>query len=592
MHMASLCMLLLTQSVAAATPELDKRRSSVKGSVKTGKLLAAAEITSSAENNLSQLVDKFFDFRFKSNPDSATVLGFHQYDALAPDMSKAGIKEQVEQLKLFQKQFDALKAEALSAQSKIDLQLIKSQIKASLLDLEDIRSWEKNPDIYSSHSSSMIYDLMSRDFAPLSDRIKLVIAREKKIGEMLKAGKANLVNPPKIYTEIAIEQIPGIIDLFQNSVTEKFKSVSDKNLQSEFQASNNNVIAELKDYQTFLKEQLLPKSNGEFALGSDFYSKKLLYEEMEDSSIDDLLARGEAELKRLQSEFLQTAKEIDPNKSVTDVFTAISSDHTTPDKLVSSVQGVLDHLRQYCVDKNIITIPAKDALTVQETPPFMRALTFASMDQSGPFEQKAKEAYYYVTLPEPGWSAQRVEEHMRAFSKYDLINTSVHEAFPGHFVQGLWTRVAPSKTSKILGCNSNIEGWAHYCEQMMVEEGLDNGDKNLKMTMLHDALLRVCRYIVGIRMHTRGMSIDEGINYFVKEGYQEKANAERETKRGTSDPTYLVYTLGKLQLLALREDYKKMKGSEYSLKDFHDRVMATGTPPVKIIRQVLMGDAR
>ena len=508
---------------------------------------------------------------------------------MAPDHSAAGIKAEVEELKSFQKQFDALNASGFSAQSKIDLQLIKSQIKATLLDLEDIRTWEKNPDIYSSHASSMVYDLMSRDFAPLPERLKSVIAREKKIGAMLKAGKANLKNPPKIYTEIAIEQIPGIIDLFQNSVTEKFKSITDKDLQAEFQASNNQVIAELKDYQHFLKDELLPKSNGTFALGEDNYKKKLLYEEMEDSSIDELLARGEAEMKRLQQEFIKTAKEINPDKSATEVFTAISSNHTTPDKLVSSVQAVLNSLRDYCINKNIITIPSKDMLTVAETPPFMRALTFASMDAPGAFEQKAKEAYYYVTLPEPDWKADRVEEHMRAFSKYDLINTSVHEAFPGHFVQGLWDRQAPSKTVKIIGCNSNIEGWAHYCEQMMIEEGLENGDKNLKMTMIHDALLRGARYIVGIKMHTRGMTMGEGINFFVKEGYQEKANAERETKRGTSDPTYLVYTLGKLQLIALRDDYKKLKGSDFTIKDFHDRVMATGAPPVKIIRQVIMG---
>jgi uncharacterized protein (DUF885 family) len=220
----------------------------------------------------------------------------------------------------------------------------------------------------------------------------------------------------------------------------------------------------------------------------------------------------------------------------------------------------------------------------------MRALTFAAMDAPGPFEQKAKEAYYYVTLPEADWKPERVEEHMRAFCKYDLLNTSVHEAFPGHYVQGLWQRKAPSKIAKIIDCGSNVEGWAHYCEQMMVEQGLENGDKKLKMVMIHDALLRCCRYIVGISMHTKGMSMDEGIKFFVNEGYQEKANAERETKRGTMDPTYLVYTLGKLQIIALRDDYKKLKGAEFSLKDFHNKIMETGAPPIKIIRQIIMGN--
>lgn len=581
--MASLCLFLMT-GAAKASPAQDLDHS--KGNQRK---LAAADYTSTDETVFGQLVDKFFDFVFKCNPDSATVLGFHQYDQLALDPSSKTINAQINELKSFQKQFAELKIEKLSAQSKIDLALIQSHIKAQLLDLEEIEGWKRNPDYYSSHSSSMIYDLISRDFAPLPERLKSVIAREKKIPEILKSGKSNLKNPPKIYTEIAIEQLPGIIDLFKNSVTEKFKSVTDKNLEQEFQKTNQEVIAALQDYEKFLKEQVLPNSVPNFALGKDFYAKKLLYEEMEDESIDKLLERGEAELKRLQQEFISTAKEIDPNKSASEVFTSISSDHTSPDKLLSSVSGVLNQLKDYCVNKNIITIPTQDNLQVEETPPFMRALTFAAMDAPGPFEAKAKEAYYYVTLPEKDWKPERIEEHMRAFCKYDLFNTSVHEAFPGHYVQGLWNRTAPSKTSKILGCNSNVEGWAHYCEQMMVEQGLENNDNKLKMDMLHDALLRCCRYIVGIRMHTRGMTLDEGIKFFINEGYQEKANAEREAKRGTMDPTYLVYTLGKLQLIALRDDYKKLKGNEFSLKDFHDRIMATGTPPVKIIRQILMG---
>ena len=550
--------------------------------------LAAAADPSNDSAAFAKLVDEFVDFKAAFNPDWATVLGFHKYDSLAPDFKKSAIDSHVKGLKDFKQRFEALHKDALPAQSKTDLQLVSSQINSDLLELEEIRGWENDPDTYSSGSSSMVYDLLSRDFAPINERAKLVIAREKAIPGILKTGKENLKNPPKIFTEIAIEQLPGIIDLFESSVNEKMKGVTDKDIKAEFEVTNKAAIDALKDYQEFLKKDLLAKSNGTFALGADTYAKKLLYDEMEDTSIDELLKLGEAEMKRLQADFIATAKEIDPNKSATEVFTSISSDHAAPDKLLPSIVAMLKQLKTYCTEKGIITIPSEDDLQVMETPAFMRALTFAAMDAPGPFEEKAKEAYYYVTLPEADWKPERVEEHMRAFCKYDVINTSVHEAFPGHYVQGLWTRRAPSKASKIFGCGSNIEGWAHYCEQMMVEQGLESGDKKLKLVMIHDALLRCARYIVGIRMHTKGMTLDEGITYFVKEGFQEKANAEREAKRGTSDPTYLVYTLGKLQLIALRDDYKKLKGSEFSLKDFHDRVMATGTPPVKIIRQILM----
>ncbi len=577
LHMASILALSFSPLSDARSAESSRQ------------MLAATSESSTDESEFNLAVNRFFDFKFKANPDWATILGFHQYDKSAPDYSQESIENQISELKSFEKQFDSFQNKRLAAQSQIDLQLIKSTIKADLLSLSEIKDWQRNPDTYSSQSSSMIYDLISRDFAPIEERLKSVIAREKKIPSVLEAGKKNLRNPPKVFTEVALEQLPGIINLFENSVVETFNSVQDEKLHKEFLESNKNVIAALKDYEKHLQEVVLPESKGNFALGNELYAKKLLYEEMEDTPLDDLLAQGEREMERLKSEFVNTAAEIDNTKKANEVFTSISSDHSTPSELIASVSGILKQLKDFCVEKQIISIPQEDNLQVKETPAFMRALTFAAMDAPGPFEEKAKEAYYYVTLPESDWKPERIEEHMRAFCKYDVINTSVHEAFPGHYVQGLWDRQAPSKTSKILGCNSNVEGWAHYCEQMMLEEGLESGNKKLKMVMLHDALLRCARYIVGIRMHCKGMSMEEGINFFINEGFQEKANAERETKRGTMDPTYLVYTLGKLQLIQLREDYRKAKGTDFKLKDFHDRVMATGTPPIKIIREILLG---
>lgn len=549
---------------------------------------AAIETDRSADLKFANLVDKYFDSAFKRDPNWATGLGFHECDDLAPDLSAKAIAEEIQEIKDFQQKFAEIKPETLGKQSRIDHALILSNMKSRLLSLDEIKEWQKNPDEYSSTVNSMIFGLMKRDFAPLADRLKLVIAREKKVKDILQAGKDNVKNPPRIYTQITIEQMPGIIGFFESAVPECFKSVTEKNLQEEFEATNKAVIAALKDYDSFLRDELLPKSNGSFPIGKEFYAKKLLYDQMVEIPIDQLLSSGYEELKRLQNEFEQTAKEIDPTKSPAEVMLSVSRDHPTPDKLISSTAGVLDQLKEFCIKNNIVTIPAKTNLQVAETPPFKRALSWASMDSPGPFECKATEAYYNVTVPEKDWSSERTEEHMRAFCRYDLINTSVHEAYPGHYVQGLFDRSAPSKTTKIIGCGSNIEGWAHYCEQMMVKQGLDNNNSKLKLIMLHDALLRCCRYIVGISMHTKGMTMDEGITFFMKEGYQEHTNAERETKRGTMSPTYLIYTLGKMQIMALRDDYKKARGAEFTLKDFHDRFLATGRPPVKIIRDVIL----
>lgn len=556
------------------------------------RLIATSELAASADANFAKLVDKYFAYLFSVDPAMGTQLGLHEYDKEAPDLSSSAIANVVGQLKSFLNEFESVKADNLSSQAKIDLKLITSNIKGRLLMLDELKEWQRNPDMYSSQASSMIYDLMSRNFAPLNERIKSVTARQKKIPAMLDAAKRNLKNPPKIYTEIAIDQLSGIIDFFKTDVPNTFSSVADKTLLDELRAANTQTLAKLEEYGKFLKEEVLPKSTNNFAYGADLYAKKLLYDEMVDTPVDQLIADGEKELKRLQSEFDKTAKEFDSSKTPIEVFRSIALDHAAPDKLLDSTRAMLSDLRDFCLKNKIITMPWEGDLKVEETPPFMRALTFAAMSWAGPFEEKAKESYYYVTLPEKNWSAEKVEQHMRSYGKFSLMDTSVHEVFPGHYVQGLWLRVAPSKTTKIIGCNSNIEGWAHYGEQMMVEQGLENGDKRLKLAMLHKALRRCCRYLVALKMHTKGMTLDEAINFFMTEAHEERANAERESRRGAIDATYLVYTLGKLQIMSLREDYKKAKGANFSLVDFHNAFLRTGAPPIKIIREVLLGNSK
>jgi uncharacterized protein (DUF885 family) len=230
----------------------------------------------------------------------------------------------------------------------------------------------------------------------------------------------------------------------------------------------------------------------------------------------------------------------------------------------------------------------------------MRALTFASMDIPGPFEQRAKEAFFNVTLPEANWSPKEVEEHMAGFNRGTVISTAVHEAYPGHYVQFLWVQRAPSKVRKLIGTGTNAEGWAHYTEQMMLDEGYgrtpgvaeraDTKFLELRLGQLQDALLRNARFIVGIQMHTGTMTFDQGVEFFEKEGYQSHANGVRETKRGTRDPTYLVYTLGKLQILKLRDDYRKKTGASFTMQRFHDEFLRQGFPAVKIVRQAMLGD--
>jgi uncharacterized protein (DUF885 family) len=255
---------------------------------------------------------------------------------------------------------------------------------------------------------------------------------------------------------------------------------------------------------------------------------------------------------------------------------------------MEAFRGVLGGLREYVSQHRIVTIPSPVPPIVEETPPFMRALTTASMDTPGPYEEVAKEGFFNVTLPDAGWPAKEVEEYLEGFNRGTIISTAVHEVYPGHYVQFLWLQQIPTKVRKLLGCSSNAEGWAHYAEQMMLDEGYGDGDPKLRLGQLQDALLRDARFIVGIQMHTGKMTMEQALDFFVKEGYQVRPVAEKEAKRGTSDPTYLVYTLGKLEILKLREDYKALKGGKYTLQAFHDAFLGQGTPPIKIVRRALL----
>ncbi len=553
-------------------------------------LAQTANSSHTASANWNKLVDEFFDQYFKFNPTQGTASGFHQYDSQLEDYSRKGVDAQVAFAKSFLAKLAQFDSNQLSAEERQDYELVVNNVKSTLLTLENIRGWEKNPDQYSSGLTQSAFTIMSRKFAPPDDRLRSLIAREQKMPAALAAGKANLKNPPQVYTSVAIEQLPGNVSFFQHDVPEAFEDVRDPKLLAEFKSSNDAVIAALQDYENFLKKNVLPMSKGDFRIGAENYQKKLLYDEMVDIPIDRLLEIGYDDLHRNQAWFKKVAAQIDPKKTTGQIQSELDADHPQPDKLLQTFRDDLTGIKQYLIDKHIVTVPSPILPIVEETPPFARALTFASMDIPGPYEKVATEAFFNVTLPEPEWPKDRVESFMGQFNRSTMISVAVHEVYPGHYVQFLWVPSAPSKVRKLLGCGSNAEGWAHYTEQMMLDEGYGNGDPMLRLGQLQDALLRDARYIVGISMHTGRMSFDEAVQFFQKEGYQTAAVAEVETKRGTSDPTYLVYTLGKLEIMKLRADYQQKMGDKFSLQDFHDTFLKQGFPPIKIVREGMLGE--
>jgi uncharacterized protein (DUF885 family) len=556
-----------------------------------------------ANQTFSYLTDQYFDqVYFKFAPTAATSAGLHQYDGQLEDYSAAGEQKQVAALREYEKKLEAIDPSALDAEPAADYQILLNSIRGQLLQLEVIRAWEKNPDNYSSGVTNSIFVIMERPYAPVDVRLRAAVERERQIPQALEDARKNLKNPPHIYTEIALEQIDGLVSFFQNDVPEAFAGATDKQTKADFAASNAAVIAALKSYGAWMKSDLLPRSNGDFRWGAETFSKALAYNEMVDIPLPQLLQIGYADLHKNQSEFAKVAKEIDPSKTPQQELAELAAIHPAPDKLLQAFHDRFNSEIEFIQTHHIITIPSQVQPTLEETPPFMRATTQASMDPPGPFETHSTKAYFNVTLPNPSWDAQHTAEYMAAFNEGTIVSTSVHEAYPGHYVQFLWQPQFPSKIRKVIGANTNIEGWAHYCEQMMLDAGYGQPGagastpreaKLIRLGQLQDALLRDARFVVGIRMQTGvggALTIPEAEDFFVKEGYQSRPIAEVETKRGTSDALYLYYTLGKLEILKLRADVEKKEGAAFNLEQFHDDFMRQGFAPIKVIRKAMLHD--
>ena len=442
------------------TPNTQAQHLSADGAVQTFNFIAD-----------QYLSDVYFHFA----PTAGTSAGLHQYDTQLEDYSAANIQKQIAALHTYEKKIVAIDPSALDASIAADHTILLNNIRSQLLTLEVIRPWEKNPDIYSSGATNAAYVIMERPYASTNARLKSLVEREKLMPQLLLDARKNLKNPPKIYTEIALEQIDGLIRFFQTDVPAAFLSgpdaATDSDTKAAFAKSNAALIEALKSYGAWMKSDLLPRSSGDYKFGADTFAKKLRYDEMVDISLDRLLEIAFADLHKNQAEFARVAKEVDPTKTPQEVLAELATIHPAPDKLLTAFQDTFASLITFIDTHHIITIPSKVEPTLEETPPFMRATTQASMDPPGAFETHSTKAYFNVTLPEKTWTAPHVAEHMAAFNAGTIISTSVHEAYPGHYTQFLWQPQFPSKIRQVLGANTNIEGWAHYTEQMMLDQG-------------------------------------------------------------------------------------------------------------------------
>jgi uncharacterized protein (DUF885 family) len=549
-----------------------------------------------------KFAEEFIGGWLAARPLQGTALGFHEYDGKINDFSRPAIDGEIARLKQFNERAKKFDASKLSARASVDLRILRAAIDGELFRIEEIKVFERNPMTYVEVFDINIY--VKRNFAPLDDRVRSLTAIENQVPNLIAAAKTNLQEKlPKPYVELAIDITKGSADFLRKDLVDALKDLKDEQLMAQFRATNEKAAAALQEYADWLAKEKLPKATNDFALGRDKFRRFISRTELVDLTSEKILEIGTRTLKNEQQAFADAAKKIDPSKSAPEVFKQIQSEHPTPESLIPDVAKDLETIRQYLLDHHIITVPSEVRAQVTETPQYQRATSFASMDTPGPFEAKATEAYYYVTPTEKEWTDKQKEEWLTSFNYYTSDVVTIHEAYPGHYVQFLRLKASSaSKAEKIFGSYAFIEGWAHYSEKMLVDEGFGSCNcpnptpeqalraAKYRMAQADEALLRECRLCVSIKMHTQGMSVDDATKFFQQNCYYEEKPARSEAMRGTFDPGYLNYTLGKLQILKLRDDYKRQEGANFSLQKFNDEMTDHGMPPIRLLRETMLKD--
>ena len=539
-----------------------------------------------------KLSEEFLDGYFGWRPQLGTYLGLHQYDGKVKDFSKTSIDAELARLKEYERKLVSFRKDSLSSRMNYDYRILLSALRQEIFAIEELNIYVKNPMTYAGSLDLNIY--IQRNFAPLEERMKSIIAIEEQSPAIFAAARENLADSlAKPYIETAILIARGGASFLKNELAQALTKVQDDSLQQSFVKSNSLAVAELENFATYLEKQKLPKAHTSYAIGRENFQKMLLYNEMLTITPEEILEMGMDELKKEQALFAEVAKKIDPNKKAIDVFEGLKKDHPTAENLIPEAKKNLESIRQFLVDKKIVTIPSEVRVNLQETPKFARSTGTASMDTPGPFEKKATEAFYYITPVEDNWTAKQKEEWLTQFNYYVTDIISIHEAYPGHYVQFLHVNASDAtKIEKIFASYAFVEGWAHYTEKMMIEEGFGTTDSitaaKYHLAQLDESLLRLCRLCVSVKTHCEGMSLADATRFIQDNAYYSYKPAYQEALRGTFDPGYLSYTLGKLQILKLREDYKKQEGANFSLQKFHDELLGSGMPPVELMREMMI----
>ena len=537
-----------------------------------------------------QIAGEWIDKTMKRSPEAATRMGFHERDGELSDRSRASIDERTRTLQALLAKLDALALDGLSGEDRIESELLRRHMRWELVSIEDLATWRSSPGGYLGAIGGGLNALIMRDFASLPARAASLVSRLRQVPRMLDQAKENLDACPRVHVETSLEQAAGLGVLLQRDLPDAVAGLDDQPLLGEFGDALQTATDAIAAFGAWLKDDLLPRSDASYVYGPERFRKLLAYLDFVERPLEELEQRGLADLRNCQEQLRELAAQLDPSKSPAEVVDLVAQDHPTPERLLPDTDALLEELRQFSIDHKLATMPTEVRIGVAETPSFARATTQAACSTPGAFEKNATEAYYYVTPPDASWPAERTEAYLKFFNRYSLPGITAHEAYPGHYVHISWLRKNDGKLGHFLRPTTTTEGWAHYVEQVMIEAGYGGGDPRFEIMQLREALLRLCRYLASIGLHTQGWTYEESVAFFEREGYATKPIAERETRRGVIGPNYYAYTLGKHEILSLRAKLQQKLGSRYDQLAFHDAFMTLPYPVPMIERIMLDGE--
>ncbi len=538
---------------------------------------------------LPHFVDEYLAYLYEINPTTATFDGVHVHDDLLEDFSRQGIDAQIRTLGGFARRLAAIDPNRLTDVERLERPALESSIRARVFELEDVRTFERNPQLYADTLATSLAGQALFDYAPLAERARRVLSKLRQVPRLMQSAKDNIKDPPGIFIKVGLESLRGTLRFIHDDLPRAFADLGDLHLLGDLADAATEASNAIGAHVEYLETDLAPRSKGSFRLGREKFEQKFVLDEGITIGADRLLDIATRELAATQEEFRKVAARVNGGDPLA-AWRKTKADHPPAGQLVAVAQQQLDELVEFLRRERIVSVPEGAPVAVRPTPKFYR-WTAASMWTPGPFETKPVRAFYYITDVDPSWPLDKQDEHLRDFNYGALWAISIHEVFPGHFLHYQHLRHVDSTLRKSILFSSSafVEGWAHYCEQMMVDEGFRKNDRGVRLGQLAEALIRLCRCIVGIRLHCEDMSVEQAVRFFREEAFLEETAARREAERGTFDPSYILYSAGKLMLLKLREDYKAHVGAKFSLHGFHDTLLGNGTVPIWLHRSLMLG---